>query len=253
MNVEERLRTTLARRAEQVELSSDAWDRIRARTQHPPRRPRRVLALAMATAVVAMVLAATWLLADGPGPEVPVTTDEGTSTTQAPTTTTESPTTTTPATTGPTTTARAAAGGEPVVAANLDGGWRLVVGRRDGGACPQVHPPGEPFDPTFCGAYEPELQHQPVALGFGGADEGTPGPSFGYGMARPEVERVRLELNDGRNLEAGTIGHASFPGVRFFAVALSDEPGFNGVEAVVALGAGGEEVGRVDTSGRDDV
>lgn len=252
MNVEERLRTTLARRAEQVELSSDAWDRIRARTQHPPRPPRRVLALAMATAVVAMVLAATWLLADGPGPEVPVTTDEGTSTTQA-------PTTTTPATTGPTTTAptssttQAAAGGEPVVVANLDGGWRLVVGRRDGGTCPQVHPPGEPFDPTFCGAYEPELQRQPVALGFGGADEATPGPSFGYGMARPEVERVRLELTDGRNLEAGTIGHASFPGVRFFAVTLSDEPGFNGVEAVVALGAGGEEVGRVDTSGRNDV
>lgn len=246
MTLEQRLRTTLARRAEQVELSSDAWERIQARTEPPPPPPRRVVALALATAVLAMVMAATWFLGVGPGPEVPVTTDDGSSTTTTgPTTTTSAPTTST---------TEAAGGDQPVVVVTIDGGpWQLMVGRRDGGACPQVHLPDEPFDPTFCGAYEPELERQPVALAFGGTDEGVSTPSFSYGMARPDVERVRLELVDGRVLEAATMADPRFPGVRFFAVTLADEPAFNGVEAVVALDAGGDELGRVDTSGRDDV
>lgn len=246
MTLDERLRATLARRAEQVELSGDAWDRIRARTEPPPRPPRRLLALGLAAAALALVLATTWLLDQGPGREVPVMTDGGTSTTAAPTSTT---------TTAPTTSTTEAAGGdEPVVVTTIDAGpWQLVVGRRDGRACPQVHLPDEAFDPTFCGAYELELERQPVALAFGGTDEATSGPSFGYGLARPGIERVRLELADGTVLETPTIEHSRFPAVRFFAVTLADEPGFNGVEAVVALGAGGEELGRFDTSGRDDI
>lgn len=113
MTLEERLRVTLARRAEQVPLSSDAWDQIVARTDAAPTPARRVVALAMAMAMAAtlvLVLATTtWLLRPGPGPEVPVLTDDGTatSTTVAPTTTSTNPTTTTTSTT-PTTTAPAA-------------------------------------------------------------------------------------------------------------------------------------------------
>lgn len=239
MTVEERLRATLARRAEQVQPSNDAWDRIRARTEGAHRRPRPVMALAVVTAVLALVVAATWLLDQRPGQEVPVMTDEGTATTHEPTST---------STTEP------ADDDEPVVVTTIEGSpWRLVVGRWDGGACPQVHVAGDPFDPTFCGAYESELDRQPVALGFGGTDEAAPEPSVAYGIARPHIKRVRLELADGRAIEGSTIDHARFPDIRFFAVTLADEPGFNGIEAVVALDASGKEVGRIDTSGGDDV
>lgn len=105
MTLEERLRTTLARRADRVELSSDAWDRIRARAEAAPNPPRRVLALAMAAALV-LVVATMWSLRPGSGPETPVLTDDGaaTSTTVAPATTT----TTTTTSTAPTTTVPAA-------------------------------------------------------------------------------------------------------------------------------------------------
>lgn len=106
MTLEERLRATLARRAEHVELSDSAWDRISARTQPARRAPREGSVVALAAAVLMLVLAGVFLLRPGPGSEVPVMTDEGSSTTA--TTTPTTTTTTAPPTTTSTTTAVAA-------------------------------------------------------------------------------------------------------------------------------------------------
>lgn len=89
MNLENRLRSTLARRAERVQESDDAWSRISGRTREPrPVPPRPFLALGSLAAVEALGVAAV-VLGREPGTTVVVTDP---STTLAPPTTMTAPT-----------------------------------------------------------------------------------------------------------------------------------------------------------------
>lgn len=105
MSIEDRVRETLRRQAEAVDLSPDAWDRIEERARPAGRPPWPVLALG-AVAAVLVVVAVAVSLRSGDGDAHQVAAD-GSSTTvdDEPTTTTMAPTTTAPPATTATTTA----------------------------------------------------------------------------------------------------------------------------------------------------
>lgn len=107
MNLEERLRSTLRRRADRAQVSEDAWSTIAARTHEPqPATPRLLLALGSLTGVAALAVAGVLLLGRGPDTTV-VITDPTTLTTMAPPTTSTTgpvPTTGPPVGPAPTTT-----------------------------------------------------------------------------------------------------------------------------------------------------
>ncbi len=85
MNLEDRLRSMLGRRAERVQVSDNAWSAIAGRTRDAePQRPRLLLALGAFTGVLALALTSVFLLNRGPETTV-LTTDPTTTTT--PTTT----------------------------------------------------------------------------------------------------------------------------------------------------------------------
>lgn len=98
MNLEDRLRSMLGRRAERVQVSDNAWSAIAARTHDPqPAKPRLLLALGAFTGVLALAVASVLLL--GRGPETTVLTTDPTTTTTLTTTAPATSTTTNPATT----------------------------------------------------------------------------------------------------------------------------------------------------------
>lgn len=138
------------------------------------------------------------------------------------------------------------------IATSDDGRWRLVVGRRHGALCAQLlgsDEEDEEFDPTFCGAYEAEVDTRGVAAAFGGS-ESSP-DAFSYGMVAAEAVTVRVELGDGRTIAHDTVLSRDFPDVRFFLVQLPAP--FPGVNAVAAVDRTGRRVGHVDLRGEDDV
>ena len=125
------------------------------------------------------------------------------------------------------------------VATSDDGRSRLVVGRREGQLCAQLLDSGEEFDPTFCGAYELELQMDGVATGFGPSEESP--DLFSYGMVTGKSVTVRVQLGDGRTIEGDAFPSPHFPDVRFFLVRLPHP--FSGIDAVAALDGTGKRVG----------
>ena len=94
MTLEERLRATLARQAQRVRVSGDAWAAIAGRIGHPDRSRSRPLYALGAVAAAMVVMAAVVLLSGGN--EATVVTSDPPTTTATSAVTTTSPTTTAP-------------------------------------------------------------------------------------------------------------------------------------------------------------